>query len=210
MNNYEILTSGHVVFTIASLVSGMLSIIANPKGGEIHKKSGRFYLYFYAGVVLTAFLMLLIKFKIFFFALTLFGTFLIIAGYYYARKKEKIVAKNWSILSILLLTVIVYVMDSIFVIYNIKPIGFGWSIVRLTFALIAISTLVFELRVERNRILLHATLMLLSFIPLINGLLARIAPPEYIWTSWILGYIIFIPLIILWFKKSKKLVPLLK
>lgn len=210
MNTYEIMTISHVVFTILALLSGLIAIIANPKGGKVHQKSGHYYYYFYIGVILTAFLMLTIKFKIFFFALTLFGTYLIVAGNYYAKKSEKIIAKNWWLLSVLILTVFVYVIDAVFVIYNIEHIGVGWTIVRLTFAVIALSTLIFELSFKRNRILLHATLMLLSFIPLINGLLARLSPSEYIWVSWILGYVIFIPLIILWFKMSKKLQEFLK
>ncbi|MBX2957941.1 MAG: hypothetical protein KF846_17375 [Cyclobacteriaceae bacterium] len=210
MNIYEIMTISHVIFTILALLSGLIAIMVNPKGGEVHKKSGRAYYYFYTGVILTAFLMLTIKFKIFFFALTLFGTYLIVAGDYYAKKSEKIIAKNWWVLSLLIVTVFVYVIDAFFVINNIEHIGLGWTIVRLTFAAIALSTLIFELSIKRNRILLHATLMLLSFIPLINGLLARLSPGEYIWVSWILGYAVFIPLIILWFKMSKKLQAFLK
>ncbi|WP_296623209.1 hypothetical protein [Marivirga sp.] len=207
METYKIMTICHVVFTIAAFVSGLVAIIVEPKGGEVHKKSGRYYFYFYVGVVLTAFLMLFIKFKIFFLALTLFGTYLIIAGTYYAKKNEKIITKNWWILSILLLTVFIYLVDVFIIIFNIE---LGWIIVRLTFAMIALSTLIFELSIKRNRILLHATLMLLSFIPLINGLMARLSPNEYVWIFWILGYIIFIPLIIAWFKQSKKLKALLK
>ncbi len=210
MNPYEIMTISHVVFTTAALLSGLIAIIVNPKGGEVHKKSGRYYYYFYLGVVLTGFLMLTIKFKIFFFALTLYGTYLIVAGNYYAKKSEKTIAKNWWILSILVLTVFVYLADVFFVVFNIDSIGVGWAIVRLTFAVIAIATLIFELSIERNRILLHATLMLLSFIPLINGLLARFSPSGYVWVFWVLGYIVFIPLILLWFKKSEKLQAFLK
>ena len=210
MDTYEIFTLLHVIFTITALVSRLIAIIANPKGGEVHKKSGRYYYYSYIGVVLFGFLMLSIKFKIFFFALTLFGTYLIVAGNYYAKKSEKIIAKNWWILSLLIVTVFVYVIDAVFVIYNIKHIGFGWTTVRLTFAVIALCTLIFELIVKRNRILLHATLMLLSFIPLISGLLARVSPSEHIWVAWIFGYVVFIPLIITWFKTSKKLQVFLK
>lgn len=205
MSSYSILTGCHVVFTIAALAFGLVSIVVNPKGGELHKKSGRFYVLAYAGVVLSAFLMLLIKFKLFFFALTLFGTFLLVAGYYYSKKEEKVVARNWWILSILLFTVFIYLVDAVFVLSNIKHIGFGWTTVRLTFALIALATLIFELSSKRNRIVLHATMMLLSFIPLINGLLARVAPSEFIWVSWIVGYVICIPLILVWFKKTKKM-----
>jgi hypothetical protein len=210
MDIYRITTICHVAFTIAALVSGLIAIIVNPKGGEVHKKSGRYYFYFYAGVVSTAFLMLCVRFNIFFLALTLFGTYLIVAGAYHAKKNEKTMIKNWLLLSVLLLTVFIYLIDVIFLIYNIEHIGPGWATVRLTFAVIALSTLIFVVSFKRNGVLLHATLMLLSFIPLINGLLARLSPPEYVWASWILGYIIFIPLIIVWFKQSKKLQVLLE
>ena len=210
MNTYEIMTILHVIFTITALVSGLVAIITNPKGGEVHKKSGRYYYYSYLGVILFGFLMITIKFNIFFFALTLFGTYLVIAGNYYAKKSDKIIAKNWWILSLLILTVFVYVIDAVFVIYNLEQIGFGWTTVRLTFGVIALATLIIELTIKRNRILLHATTMLLSFIPLINGLLARVSPSEYIWVTWIFGYVVFIPLIVIWFKTSKKLQILLK
>ena len=210
MKTYEILTLLHVFFTIIALVSGLIAIISNPKGGKVHKKSGRYYYYSYIGVILFGFLMLSIKFKIFFFALTLFGTYLIVAGNHYARKSEKIAAKNWWILSLLIVTVFVYLVDAVFVFYNLEQFGFGWTTVRLTFGVIALATLIIELSIKRNRILLHATTMLLSFIPLINGLLARVSPSEYIWVTWILGYVVFIPLIVVWFNTSKKLQVLLK
>jgi len=210
MNIYEIITITHVIFTLTALLSGLIAIVVNPKGGEVHNKSGRYYFYLYIGVILTAFAMLTIKFNIFFFALTLFGTYLIIAGNYYAKKSDKIITKNWWILSLLIITVFVYLIDAFFVIYNFEHIGPGWAIVRLTFAAIALSTLIFELSIKRNRILLHATLMLLSFIPLINGLLARLFPNEFVWASWIIGYVVFIPFIILWFKTSKRLQIFLK
>ena len=209
MNLYKLMTTFHVIFTLVALVSGLIAIIINPKGGRNHKKSGRYYFYSYVGVVSTAFFMLTIKFKVFFLALTLFGTYLIIAGNYYAKKDERIVDKNWWILNILVLTVFVYAVDVLFVIYNIKYIEYGWIIVRFTFAMIAMATLIFELTAKRNRILLHAILMLLSYIPLINGMLARLSPDEYVWVFWILGYIIFIPLVFWWFKKSNQLQSLL-
>lgn len=162
MDIYKTLMIFHVFFTLAALVSGLIVIIVNPKGDKTHKRFGRFYFYSYSAVVLTALFMLTIKFKVFFLALTLFGTYLIVAGNYYAKKNEKIIVKNWWILSILILTVFVYAVDVFFVIYNIKHIEYGWIIVRFTFAIIAISTLIFELTSKRNRISLHAIMMLLS------------------------------------------------
>lgn len=209
MDTYKVLMIFHVFFTLVALLSGLISTIANPKGSDLHKKTGRFYFYSYVGVALTGFLMLFFKFKVFFLALNLFALYLILAGNYYAKKNEKIVNKNWWILSILCLTVFVYAVDVFFVIYNIEHIEYGWIIVRFTFAFVALSTLIFELTVKRNRFLLHAVMMLLSYIPLVNGVLARLSPQEYVWVFWILGYVVLIPLIVLWLKKSKKLKPLL-
>ena len=209
METYRILIIIHVAFTIAALVSGLISIVANPKGGSLHRKSGRLYFYFYIGVVMTALIMLTIKFKMFFLGLTIFNSYLIFAGKYYSNKKENIIIINWLLLSVLVLTIIVYIFDIIFVISNIEHYDFGWIIVHCTYAILAISVFIFELTIERNRFLLHATTMLLSYITLIDGILARFSPTGYVWIFWIAGYIFFIPLIILWFKKSKKLRPLL-
>lgn len=52
MNIYEIITITHVIFTLTALLSGLIAIVVNPKGGEVHKKSGRYYFYFYIGVIL--------------------------------------------------------------------------------------------------------------------------------------------------------------
>ena len=199
------MTTVHVIFTLAAFVCGAIAILANAKGGALHKKSGRLYWYCYLGVILTAFGMLVLNFKFFFFALTLFGTYLLLAGYHYARQNGKLVPRNGWILSLLVLTALVYLTDVFFVLYNFEDIGLGWTIVRLTFALIAFGVLIFEFSIKRNRVLLHAVVMLLSFVPLLNGLLARIAPSEFVWLSWIAGYLIGIPLIFLWFKQSKKL-----
>lgn len=210
MDLYITLTNIHVFFTIAALLSGLISIVANPKGGTLHKKNGRFYFYFYLGVILTALAMLTIKFNFFFLGLTVFGAYLIASGNYYSKQNEKINQRNWWLLSILVLTIIVYILDLSLIISSIENYEYGWVIVHFTFAALAISVFVFELTVKRDRIFLHATTMLLSYIPLINGVLARFSPKEYVWFCWIIGYIIFIPLIILWFKNSKKMHPLLK
>lgn len=42
-----------------------MAILVNPKGGKAHKKSGRYYYYSYIGVILTASVLLTLKFKIF-------------------------------------------------------------------------------------------------------------------------------------------------
>jgi hypothetical protein len=210
MNVYKILTNIHIVFTIAALLSGLISIVANPKGGAIHKKFGRLYYYFYLVVIFTALAMLTIKFKFFFLGLTVFGAYLIASGNYYSKQNEKIEKRNWWLLSLGVFTIIVYILDISLVISNIENYEYGWIIVHFTFAALAISVFIFELNFKRNRILLHATTMLLTYIPLINGLLARFSPNEYVWFFWIIGYIIFIPFIILWFKKSKQMQELLK
>jgi len=210
MDVYITLTSIHVVFTIAALLSGLISIVANPKGGTLHKNFGRFYFYFYFGVILTALAMLTIKFTFFFLGLTVFGAYLIASGNYYSKQNEKTDQRNWWLLSIRFLTIIVYILDLSRVISNIENYEYGWAIVHFVFAALAISVFVFELTFKRNRILLHATAMLFSYIPLINGIFARFSPKEYVWFFWIIGYIIFIPLIILWFKASKKMQPVLK
>jgi uncharacterized membrane protein len=205
MNTYQLLTAGHVTCTLAAFVCGAVAIVVRPKGGELHRKSGRLYTYSYLGVLLTAFAMLLLQFKFFFCALTLFGSYLLLAGNHYARQQGQGAKRNGWIFSLLLLTSLVYLTDVFFVLNNLAGIGPGWSVVRLSFALIAFGTLALELRGPRNRRRLHASLMLLSFIPLLNGLLARLAPTELIWLSWIAGYLIGIPLMAWWFRRSKTL-----
>ncbi|MDC0230475.1 hypothetical protein OAK19_00780 [Aureispira] len=210
MDTYKILTIIHIIFALSAFVSGLVSIVVNPKGGSLHRKSGRFYFYFYVGVIFTALVMLTIKFKIFFLALTLFNAYLIISGIYYSKKNEKIIGKNWWLLSFLILVILVFMSDVSLVISNIEYYEYGWIIVSFSYAILAVSVFIFELTVKRNRFLLHAVTMLLSYITLINGILAQLSPIGNVWIFWIAGYIIFIPLMILWFKKSKKLQLLLK
>ncbi len=205
MTTYQLMTTGHVIFTLAAVLTGAIAIGAPTKGSDLHIKAGRLYSYAYLGVLLTALVMLVLNFKFFFFALTLFGSYLLLAGNHYARQSGQQAKRNRWIFGLLLLTALVYLTDVFFVLNNFAGIGPGWSVVRLSFALIAFATLAFELRSQRNRRLLHASLMLLSFIPLLNGLLARLAPPELIWLSWIAGYLIGIPLMAWWFSRSKKL-----
>jgi len=190
MNTYKILTIIHIIFALTAFVSGLVSIFVNPKGGSLHRKSGRFYFYFYVGVIFTA--------------------YLIISGIYYSKKNEKIIGKNWWLLSFLILVILVFMTDVSLVISNIEYYEYGWIIVSFSYAILAVSVFIFQLTVKRNRFLLHAATMLLSYITLINGILAQLSPIGNVWIFWIAGYIIFIPLMILWFKKSKKLQLLLK
>ena len=210
MDTYKLLTIIHITFALAAFVSGIAPIVFNPKGGALHQKSGQFYFYFYLGVILTALGMLTIKFKIFFLALTLFNAYLVISGFYYAKKNERIIRKNWWLLSFLIFTTLVFMSDVSLVISNIESYEYGWVIVSFSYAILALSVFIFELAVKRNRFLLHAVTMLLSYITLINAILAQLSPIGNVWQFWIAGYIIFIPLTILWFKKSKKLSSLLK
>ncbi len=210
MDNYKILIILHIVFALSALLCGLVAIVINPKGGALHRKTGRFYFYFYVGVVLTALVMLTIKFKIFFLALTLFNAYLIMSGYYYSKKKEKTIGKNGWLLSLLIVAILAFFADVILVVYNIEFYTYGWIIVSFFYASLAVSVFIFELTIKRNRILLHAVTMLLSYITLFDGVLARFSPKEYVWIFWIAGYIVFIPLMFIWFKKSKKLQLLLK
>lgn len=200
---YQIFTYLHVLSTAAALLGGLAAFLLGPKGGKTHLKAGKYYVYFYTGVLLTAYVLLTIKFKLFFFALTLFGTYLVLAGRYYARKEGQKVRPNTGIISLLFLTTLVYFWDVVFVCYNLPSIGPGWATVRLSFAAIAAGTLVLVLFGKLNRRLLHAIHLLLSFVPLVNGLLARLTPTDYVWASWLVGYVVLVPALIFWVKRSK-------
>lgn len=207
MDTYRIVVLCHVVLTLLAFIFGLMAIWVTPKGGIVHKKAGRLYYYFYLGVVLTGYIMIAIKFKIFFLGLTLFGTYLILAGNYFAKSRQGRFSVRWWLLSILILTIFVHVIDLAFAISNLDNIGYGWFIVRVIYAIIPVLVLIYERMDKSTGYLRHAVMMILSFIPLVEGLLARISPVEYVWVFWMLGYAIFIPLFIWWFKTSKSLQP---
>ena len=194
----------HVVFALSAFLCGFIAIIAKPKGGTLHKKAGRFYVYTYWGVIATSVLFLYYKLTFFFLALTLFNAYLITAGWYYAKTTSNMEKKNRWLLSFLWLVVIIYILDLVLMFSNLANYHYGWIIVHSTYALLAISVLVLEFKLKRKRIVLHTVSMILSYITLIDGVLARVTPIDLSWICWIIGYVIGVPLLIRWLNQSKE------
>ena len=194
----------HVVFALSAFLCGFIAIIAKPKGGTLHKKAGRFYVYTYWGVIATSILFLYDELTFFFLALTLFNAYLITAGWYYARIGSKMKNKNLWLLIFIWVVVIIYLLDFILMLSNLENYKSGWIIVHSTYALLAISICRLENKKNKNRIIHHTTLTIMSYITLFNGLLARLSPIEWSWAFWIFGYFIGIPILFLGLKKLDK------
>ena len=54
---YQIFTYLHVLSTAAALLGGLAAFLLGPKGGKTHLKAGKYYVYFYTGVLLTAYVL---------------------------------------------------------------------------------------------------------------------------------------------------------
>lgn len=203
MGLYQSITLMHVVFTILAFAAGLLAYTLGPKGGPFHKKMGVCYVYLYLGVVFTGYVMVGLRFKLFFLGLTLFGSYLVLTAYLLMIKGRTKTLKNLWLKVLLSLTVIVHLVDLIFALYNAKSLGLEWLSVRVVYALIPLGVLVLTLSPSLETRRLHATLMILTLIPLFNGALARLSPQEYVWLFWLLGYLLFVPLLAWWLLSTK-------
>jgi hypothetical protein len=218
MNIYETLTLTHLSFTGIAVISGIAAMVASPKGGKFHKKTGMVYFYSFVGIILTAASMIFIKYKDLFVGITIFNTYLLLMGFRAVRYKNRKAAwLDWFLLSI-------FFCGGLLLLLAAFKIGdYRWAIVRAFFAGLTFYLAFKDFRYLRHKILVkqswlseHMEKMLLTYVSLVSGVMLRVSDylfsKEVKWTFWITPYIVSLPLIMYWISKykAKKLTPRIK
>ncbi len=78
----------HIAAGLGALAAATIVTIRRPKGGEFHKKAGRWFLWLVLVVALTAGLLLIVRPNPFFFALSVFSFYLAFSGWRVLRRKS--------------------------------------------------------------------------------------------------------------------------
>ena len=212
---YETLTAIHVSFTGIALLSGLIAMIASPKGSRLHRKSGLVYFYSFIGVIVTGFMMVSIQYKDLFLGITIFNSYLLFMGYRVLKYKHA--KANWLIW----LTLTIFIGNGMLLLVGSFRIddgfwehGYKWSIVRAFMALLTFYLAIQDFRSLRSKtqdkkewLFIHIEKMLLTYISLIAGVMLRLLDhlpfKDSKWLCWIVPYVICIPLITYWKNKYK-------
>ena len=212
---YESLTVIHVGFTGIALLSGLIAMIASPKGSSLHKKSGLVYFYSFIGVILTGFVMVSIQYKDLFLGITIFNSYLLFVGYRVLKHKHaKANWLVWLMLSIFVGNGLLLFFGSFRIDDGFWDHGYKWSIVRAFMALLTFYLAVKDFRSFRSKtqdkkewLFTHMEKMLITYISLIAGVMLRILDhlpfKDSKWLCWIVPYLICLPLITYWKGKYK-------
>jgi len=215
MTTFETLTLIHVGFTAVAILSGIIAMIAKPKGNKLHKKSGLVYFYSFIGIAIFGLLMVFIKYRDLFLGVTIFNTYLIVMGYravHYKRTKANWV--DWTMLTIFFCSGLLFLFSGIKMYGIFFQADYGWGVIRVFYAILVFYIFFFDLRYFRNKasdkkawLYYHMEKMLLSFTALISGVLLRFSdyffPKDLKWTFWITPYLVCLPLIAYWVSKYK-------
>ncbi len=215
MTVYEIFTLIHVTFTIIALVTGIIAMIATPKGNKLHRKSGLVYFYSFIGIAIFGLLMVFIKYKDLFLGVTIFNTYIIIMGYRAVQyKSTKANWVDWTMLTIFFCGGLLFVFSAIKMYGIFFQPDYGWGVIRIFYALLVVYIFIGDLRYFKNKAIdkkawlyNHMEKMLITFTSLISGVLLRFSdyffPEDFKWTFWITPYIVCLPLIAYWISKYK-------
>lgn len=86
--HYYVLLS-HVIAGFLCLISGIIAIVANPKGGKLHRKSGIVYFWCMVIIFVTSLIAIaFFKFKFFLLMISIFSFFLSFTGYRSLKRKK--------------------------------------------------------------------------------------------------------------------------
>lgn len=212
---YETFTVIHVGFTGVALLSGLIAMIASPKGSRLHKKSGLIYFYSFIGVIVTGFLMVSIQYKDLFLGITIFNSYLLFMGYRALRYKQA--KANWLVWLMLTLFIgngALLLVGSFRIDDGFWEHGYKWSFVRAFMALLTFYLAIKDFRTLKSKtqdkkawLFNHMEKMLITYISLIAGVLLRLLDhlpfKDNKWLCWIVPYVICIPLIAYWKRKYK-------
>ncbi|GAA5041277.1 hypothetical protein GCM10011506_42840 [Marivirga lumbricoides] len=199
----KILLITHASAGFITLVTGIIAMIF-PKRLNIHRPSGKVFYYAMWYVVVTAFILSVLKSNLFLFMI---GTLVFYTNTMglrclklYKSTKTVIGWKEWSI------WIITFLLIASVQTYIITKIGFridGAFLVLNIFSVILISNLIQDLRLlltkknpRKDFLLAHVGKMGGTFIAAITAALVQNVQSEPIWIAWLLPTAIFTPVIV--------------
>lgn len=201
---FNLLLIIHVLCGSSSMACSVAAI-ATKKGGNEHKRYGRYFFYGMTGIFITAIPMALIKSNTFLFLIALFSYYLAFTGWRYARRHRSAISKSdWLVSSIMLMASLVMTGVGL---WNFNLNNFE-SIVLLVFGLLGTVFSFNDLKLfykgnlsSITRISKHLGAMLGGTIAVYTAFLVTNFNLKQPLILWLGPTIIITPLIIYWTKK---------
>jgi hypothetical protein len=218
MDIYRVSVIIHVTLTMVAFLTGIIAMIAQPKGSKLHRKSGILYFISFLSACALALFMLFLKYRALLLGITFFNIYLCVMGYKAVRYKEGSAAlSDLLLMGLLAFGIIILFKDGIRVYNGWLGTDFGWVVVRFFYILLIGYILFSDMRyfLKKNKskagwLTRHMEMMLISFIALISGILQRtvgamdyFSTGEIKWIFWIGGYVLCLPLVFYWISKYK-------
>lgn len=207
----------HVLSGVLSLITGIVAIIANPKGGKLHRRSGILYFWCMVLIFITSILIVLfIRFNIFLTIISIFSFFMSFSGYR-ALKRKKPNQVKWydraiAFLGVLAGTGLIGYGIYILVSYH----NYGFVVMCIVFGILLASNAYKDIKhfqkSEYEKLwwwFHHLTMMLTSFIAavtafLVNNIYKVVSLGNWNFIFWLLPTVVLVPFIVKWNKYYRK------
>lgn len=207
----------HVLAGILSLLSGLVAIIASPKGNKLHRKSGLIYFWCMVVIFLTSLLAIVFfKFNVFLFGISVLSFFTSFTGYRSLKRKkpnqvkwfDKMIAYFGVISGLTLIGYGIYAI--------IKKSDFGFASLCFVFGSLLTTNAYNDIKhfkkSEYEKLwwwFHHLNMMMASFIAavtafLVNNIYKIINLESWNFIFWLLPTIVLVPFIMKWNKYYKE------
>ncbi len=197
-----IMIYAHVAFGFTALGTGVTAIIMK-KGSKHHNRSGLLYFYAIMGVVLTSFVIAIVRENQFFFHLSFFVLYLTYSGYRSIQNKSLLPSKlDWAIWLIGGVNglAMIYTMSAVMIVFGVITMLNVYQDVRLFY-----TAMKGEKLPKSAWLVRHVGMMMGSYIGtvtafLVNNFTYGPAP----WLLWLLPTAILVPVIFYWTNRVRK------
>lgn len=207
----------HVIAGVVCLITGLIAIFANPKGGKLHKKAGIVYFWSMVVIFLTSIISVtFFRFHFFFFMIAIFSFFLSFTGYRALKRKKPNDVKWYDRLMAYagFVTGIVLIGYGIYKVFLNNNLGFLAICLVFGFLLSAnaYKDITHFKKSEYEKMwwwFHHLNMMMASFIAaftafLVNNIYKIIDAGDWGFIFWLLPSIIIVPIMNKWTKYYKK------
>jgi len=203
----EILLLAHISGGTLALICALMAI-SSKKGSAFHRKVGRLYALGMAVIGVTAIPMAVMGSNAFLFLIALFSSYLVFAGWRFARNQSGRPSKlDWLGVVVMLLTAIIMYVGAVM----IASEGNDQWITLTAFATIAAALGLVDMKshfsrrtIGKKRIARHLTNMLAGTIATITATLVVNVSTDPVWIAWLSPTVLITPVIVYWNRRVLK------
>ena len=201
----ELLLGIHILGGSIALLSAAVAV-ATKKGGQQHRRFGRYYTAGMLCIFVTAVPLALLTNNVFLFLIALFSFYLVFSGFRFARNKSGVPhVQDWiAVTTILLSGVGMAALSFIF----LRQGNAQW-VTLIAFSLIACGLGITDFKTLKNhnatgkqRVSRHLTNMLAGTIATVTAALVTNVTTEPIWVAWLAPTVVLTPVIYYWNKRT--------